>query len=231
MLGQPLMQTPEAIDFFAQPNVMRKLSLGDPEKLNGGTYGNAYNAVVNAHNAIGDGMTKVAALADDKTRTEVMRHAAAKTIAERTVVALQDTKANLEANAKRMNREATEAIEQRFAADPNRASIQSEIRGWIREQAKSPEGLAKIREAMKADAEVGAVLYHSPHFLLNLAPSVRDSMTLDAIEVHLPNAYKMLEGGIALNELAAKYPKAIDKVRRTFFNAALAAQAATRVEV
>jgi len=227
MMMTPLVKTPEATEFFQMPDTMRKIMLGDPAKLDD----SVYNSVVAAHNAVGEGMLKVAALTDDKTRNDVQRHAAARTIAERAVSFLDAAKTNLEANARRLHREATDEVERSFGADPNRASVQSEIRGWIRENAKSAEGLAKIREAMRTNAEVGAVLYHSPHFLLNLADSVRTGMMMDAIEIHMPKTHAKFEAGIALDEAAEKYPKAISKVRRTFFNLAVAEQAKSRVEV
>lgn len=231
MLGQPLLKTEEATEFFSQPETLRKVLLGDPERVSGPEFGGAYNSVVAAHNALGDGMTKIAALTQDKTRTEVQRHAAAQTVAERTVAQLAATEAHLKATAKHLQKEAEASVDEQFNVDPNRASLQSEIRGWIREQATKPEGLATIRNALKADREVAAVIYHSPHFLLGLAPDVRDNMRIDGIERHLPKAYKMIEGSIALNEAAAKYPAAIAKVRRTFFSKGLADQAASRVEV
>jgi len=227
MILLPLVQTPEANEFFAMPNVRRKIMLGDPDKLDK----SVYNFVVRAHNAVGEGITTIAALGSDKTRNDVQRHAAAKTIADRVTAILDETKGQIEANSKRLGREATDAINQSFGADPNRASIQSEIRGWVREQAKSPEGLAKIREAMTKTPEVGAILFHSPSFLLGLAENVRVSMMMDAVETHLPNAHAMLEASAALDTAAARYPDAIGLVHRSFFNPILAEQAASRVEV
>jgi hypothetical protein len=227
MILQPLVKSPEATELFSMPDTKRKIMLGDPDKLDSSVHA----VVVAAHNAVGDGRTKIAALVGDKTRNDVQRHAAARTVAERAIGVLESAQKQLSAQARRMNQDATDTVNQSFAADPNRASIQSEIRGWIREQAKSVEGLAKIREAMKASAEVGAILFHSPHFLLGLADSVRTSMMMDAIEKHLPKAHAMFEAGIALEGAAAKYPAAMATVRRTFFNPALADQAKTRVEV
>ena len=188
-------------------------------------------SLIGESNALGDGMTKIAALTQDKTRTEVQRHAAAQTIAEKTAAALAATEVTLKATAKQLQRDAEATVEQQFNVDPNRASLQSEIRGWIREQAAKPDGLSTIRNAMNEDREVAAVIYHSPHFLLGLALNVRDNMRIDAIEKHLPKAYKALETSIALNEAAAKYPVAVAKVRRTFFSKPLADQAASRVEI
>jgi hypothetical protein len=227
MLGQPLVQTEEATDFFSQPDVLRKVMLGDPDKVDE----TVRTAVVAAHNAVGNGMLKVAALTQDKTRTEVQRHAAAGTVAEQTAAALAQTQGLLNATADRLQREAGTMIEQTFALDANRASIESEVRSWVREQASKPEGLATIREAMKEDRTVATVLWHGPTFLLGLAPAVRENMRIDAIEYHVPKAYKALESSNALKETATKYTAAIAKVRRTFFSKALADQAATRVEV
>lgn len=227
MIALPLVKSPEATEFFQMPNTLRKIMLGDPEKLDA----SVYNFVVRAHNAVGEGITTIVALTNDKTRNDVQRHAVAKTVAERVTAILNETKGQIEANARRLSREATDTINQSFAADPNRASIQSEIRGWIREQAKTAEGLAKIREAMTENAEVGSIIFHSPHFLLGLADSVRVSMMMDAVETHLPKAHAMLEASAALEKAAAKYPDAISKVRRSFFNPVLAEQASSRVEV
>jgi hypothetical protein len=227
MTLQPLVQTPEATELFSMPDTARKLILGDPGKFEG----TAEHTIVAAHNVVGDAMVKISALREDKTRNDVQRHAAAKVIADRTLAALEDARGRIDAEGKRLQREATDTINESFGSDPNRAAIQSEIRGWIREQAKTPKGITKIREAMKANAEVGAILFHSPHFLLGLADSVRDNMMMDAIETHLPKAHAKLEKGMALCDLSNKYPAAITKVRRAFFNGAIAAQAASRVEV
>lgn len=152
-------------------------------------------------------------------------------IAQRTAEALSQSHTMLKATANQLAEQATAITEETLGVDPNRASLLSEIRSWVREQAAKPDGLITIREAMHADREVAAVIYHSPAFLLGLAPAVRENMRLDAIERHLPNACKMLETSASLTELAKKYPAAIEKVNRTFYNKAMAAQAARRVQV
>jgi hypothetical protein len=226
----PMLVQDEDAQYFAQQastEVGRKVLLGDREKLDE----HAWNAVTSAHDWLRDGVSKIGALVNDPTRNEVLKHEAAQKVAERTIAGIQQSLGVIESRARVLHTEAHEMVEKRFAIDPVRASIQSEIRGWIREQTKSEDGLNKIRQAMRSDPEVASVIYHSPHFLMNLAGNVRDNMRIEAIETHVPAAYKKLEASIALKDTAAKYPKAIAGVRRSFFNAGLAAKAAQRVEI
>jgi hypothetical protein len=224
-----LVQDEDAQHFVQQASmdVGRKVMLGDREKLD--KY--AWNAVTSAHDAIASGVKTVSALVDDPTRNDVLKHEAAKQVAERTISAIEQSQKVLQARANALEAEAHEMVERRFAIDPNRAGIQSEIRTWIREQTKSEDGLGNIRKLMNSEPEVAAVIYQSPAFLMNLAPEVRDNMRIDGIERHVPDAYKMLEASVALNDTAAKYPRAIAGVRRSFYNAGLAAKAAHRVQV
>jgi len=224
-----LVQDPDAQHFAQQATteVGRKVLLGDREKLD--DY--AHNAVTSAHGWLADGVKKIGALVNDPTRNDVLKHEAAKVVADRTIEGLQQTQKVLENRASTLHTEAHQMVEQRFTIDPVRASIQSEIRGWIREQSKNEDGLLTIRQAMRSDPEVACVIYHSPHFLMNLASNVRDNMRIEAIEAHVPAAYKKLEASIALADTAAKYPKAIAGVRRSFYNAGLAAKAAQRVQI
>jgi hypothetical protein len=224
-----LVQDPDAQHFAQQATteVGRKVLLGDRDKLDD----HVRTAISNAHGWLADGVQKVGALVDDPTRNDVLKHEAAKIVADRTIEGLQQSQKALENRAGALHTEAHQMVEQRFAIDPVRASIQSEIRGWIREQVKNEDGLLTIRQAMRSDPEVASVIYHSPHFLMNLASPVRDNMRIEAIEAHVPAAYKKLEASIALTDTAAKYPKAIAGVRRSFYNAGLAAKAAQRVQI
>ncbi|HEX3423025.1 MAG TPA: hypothetical protein VHS33_06460 [Sphingomicrobium sp.] len=226
----PMLVQDEDAQHFAQQaslEVGRKVMLGDQEKLDK----LAWNALTSAHDAMADGVQKIGRLVSDPTRNEVLKHEAAQQVAERTIATLDQTQKVLQARANALHTEAHEIVEQRFAIDPVRASIQSEIRGWIREQTKDEDGLVKIRQAMRSDREVASVIYHSPHFLMNLASDVRNNMRIDAIEAHVPDAYQKLEASIALSDTAAKYPRAIAGVRRSFFNAGLAAKASQRVQI
>ena len=101
----------------------------------------------------------------------------------------------------------------------------------INASAKGEVGYTKIREALKSNVEVAAVLYHSPPFLIGISDEVLMPIILDGIEVHLPNAYRLTEQGTALRALAAKYPQIMKSVKASFYNPAIAAKASLRVEV
>ena len=90
--------------------------------------------------------------------------------------------------------------------------------------------MLKIREAMK-DKNVAGVVMHSPSFLLDMNPANHSTLKFEILEQHLPDAYKKLADSVALRELPAKYDKAINSVRTSFYNPALAAKAKLRVEV
>ena len=224
-----LVKTPEAAKFMQMVSTKsgRKALLGDRTKYSSAIY----NDVTFSHGAVREGLAKVAALANDPTRTEVQKQDAAKQVADKTVSVLQRAKASIENASATMQRQASEMIEEQFKADPNRAAIHSEIRVWIREQAVQSDGITKIREAMKSNSEVTAVLYHSPHFLLGLPEKIRKNIIVDGIEAHQPSAYAMLEHSGELTALAAKYPRAIQGVESSFYVSAIAEQAKLRVEI
>jgi hypothetical protein len=125
---------------------------------------------------------------------------------------------------------ANEIIDESFRADPTREGIQSEIRSWIRDSARTEGGLAKVREAMDASPEVAAVLYHSPHFLLGITDATRSNMAVDGVIAHLPEAAKLMERSSALTKVAGAYGQTIRSVNASFFNSAVADQMRRRVE-
>jgi hypothetical protein len=86
----------------------------------------------------------------------------------------------------------------------------------------------KIRQAME-DKAVAAVVFHSPSFLLDIAPENHTKLRFEATERHVPAAYKMMTDSVALRELPAKYDKTISAVRGSFYLPPVAAQAAKRV--
>jgi hypothetical protein len=205
----------------------RKASLGDPQRFNT----DANNAIVYAHDALVDGLGKIEGLVRDPTRTEVSKHAAARAVAKKTIGVIQTSASSIKALGASLNRRAQEMVEEQFAVDPNRASIQSEVRGWIRETAKAEGGLSVIRKAMGESAEVAAVLFHSPNFLLGLAVEVQANLVADGIEKYAPKAFAMIAEADALSALAIKYEHVARAVDQSFYSSALADQAALRVEV
>ncbi|MDT8759221.1 hypothetical protein MZO42_10980 [Sphingomonas psychrotolerans] len=222
-----LVTTNTAQDFLRTMNtaVGRKAHLGDPAK-----HQVVLNSITAAHTAIEGGVETLARLADDPTRSEPEKHDAARVIATRTIEALERSRANIGANATKIEREATEAIEAQFAPNPNRAGIESEIRDWVRERAKAGD-VAAIKEEAKRTPEVAAVLYHSPRFLLGLAKETHESFVIDAIETHAPKQYAAITESGELMRLAERYSPIIKSVRSSFYNQALADTAKRRVEV
>ena len=223
-----LVESPQAESFMelASTNTGSAAFLGDPEQFEAG----AGPDIANASIALRQNVAKVAALKNDPTRTEVQKHEAAAVLAERTLTQLEKSKAAIESRANELWNSAVTQSELTFAPKSDRGTLDSEIRQYLREQAGKPEGMMKIREAMK-DKNVAGVVWHSPSFLLDINPANHQKLKVEALEQHLPDAYKKVVDSLALGELPAKYDKAINSVRTSFYNPALAAKAKLRVEV
>jgi hypothetical protein len=209
-----------------QIEARRTASLGDPAKYNG----EAYNAISRAHTALAEGLGTIAALVKDPIRTEVQKHDVAKKVADSVTATLEKSVSVFHGVARNLNTEATEAVQNAFAIDEKRTSIHSEIRGWIRETAKTEGGLATIRRELAKSAELVGVLFHSPHYLIALAEDVRAIMVADGIAKHVPKAGAKMAEADALSELAIRYGHVVTVVRRSFYSPALAEQAKLRVE-
>ena len=223
-----LVESPQAESFMelASTNTGCNAFLGEPEQFESG----AGPDIANAGIALRQNVAKVAALKNDPTRTEVQKHEAAAVLAERTVQALEKSKASIESRANELWNSAVTQSELTFAPKSDRGTLDSEIRQYLREQAGKPEGMMKIREAMK-DKNVAGVVWHSPSFLLDINPANHQKLKVEVLEQHLPDAYKKVVDSLALRDLPAKYDKAINSVRTSFYNPALAAKAKLRVEV
>lgn len=223
-----LVQTEVAGSFMelATTDTGAKAFLGDAEQFDS----QVGPAITAANIALRDAASKVAALVEDPTRTEVQKHEAAHQLAERTITQLAKTKAAIEARAEALYETGVTQAQMHFAPKADRGSLDSEIRAYIREQAGKGDGLLKVRQAME-DKDVAAVVFHSPSFLLNIAPENHMKLRFEATERHAPAAYKMMTDSVALRDLPAKYDKAINSVRSSFYNGTLAERAKLRVEV
>ncbi len=219
-------QQAESLMELASTNPGSNAFLGDPEQFESGVGPDIANAGI----ALRDNVAKVAALKNDLTRTEVQKNEAAAVLAERTVAQLEKSKASIESRANELWNSAVTQSELTFAPKSDRGTLDSEIRQYLREQAGKPDGMMKIREAMK-DKNVAGVVWHSPSFLLDINPANHQKLKVEVLEQHLPDAYKKVVDSLALRDLPAKYDKAINSVRTSFYNPALAAKAKLRVEV
>ena len=223
-----LVETPQAESFMelASTNTGSMAFLGDAEQFESGVGPDITNAGI----ALRQNVAKVAALKNDPTRTEVQKHEAAEVLAERTVQSLEKSKASIQSRIDELWNNGIAQSDIVFAPKSDRGTLDSEIRQYLREQAGKADGMLKIREAMK-DKNVAGVVMHSPSFLLDMNPANHQTLKFEILEQHLPDAYKKLTDSVALRELPAKYDKAINSVRTSFYNPALAAKAKLRVEV
>lgn len=203
----------------------RKTFLGDH-----GRHPAVMNFVTASHTAMEAAVEKLKRLADDPTRSEPEKHDAGRTLANRLIATLESSHGSMIGTARKMANDAAEAVEAQFAPNPIRAGLESEWRGWVREEA-SKGNVAAIREEMMRDPELAAVIYHSPRRLLGLADEVHGNFKTDVVEKHAPKHYKSLEESLAIEKMAEHYPMVIKSVRSSFYNNAVADKAKLRVEV
>lgn len=224
-----LVQTEAASSFLslAGTETGRKAFLGDPEKFDGGVGPD----ITNAHIALRDGVETIGRLLNDATRNDVQRHEAAGIVTVRTVEALKKAKAAIESRAELLYSDGVAQAEREFTPRASHASLESEIRAYVREQAKQPDGPAKVRAAMLESKDVAAVIFHSPGFLVGINPETHTKLRFEATEQWVPDSYKRMTDSIALRDLAPKFEKAINSVRSSFYNPAISAKASTRVQL
>lgn len=224
-----LVRDPAATSFLdtASVDTGLKAILGDPQAVDA----HVAPDVTSAHITLKDAVKKVAALVNDPTRTLVDKHIAAKQLADKVVSHLEKTKTALEAQREKLKASAMAQADVHLGPRSERAGLQSEIRSWVRDQAMTPEGLLHVKQAMQDNDDVAAVLWHSPSFLVGLAPSVHEELRIEALRSRRPDLYTNLSNSVGLAKLADKYAAAIRNVPRSFYNAEQAAQANKRVEI
>lgn len=224
-----LVKSPDASSFLDTAQIDSGLSamLGDPKA----TDAHVAPDIQSAHVTLREAAKKVAALVNDPTRTEVQKHAAAKELANKVTTHLEKSKAAIAQQAEKLKATALVQADLHLGPKPDRSALQSEIRSWVREQAKDPSNLPAIRAAMAENDDVAGVLWHSPSFLVGLAPSVHEGLRLEALQSRKPELYANLSNSVGLAKLAGKYEAAIRKVAPSFYTPTLAEQASKRVEI
>lgn len=226
-MKKPLVQDEFSIKFInaMKLDVHRRANLGDPA-----THKAVLNQVTAAHNAIAAGIETIEALGGDMTRSEPERHDAGRKVAVRTIEALQKSREGILNTANVMAKAASDAIEAQFAPDPTRAGLESEIRSWLREKSKAGD-VAAIKEQIAATPEVAAVIYHTPTFLTGLADDVHDMFRYQAMKYYAYKEVDIINESGELKKLSDNYPKIIASVKTSFYNAAIAQQVKSRVDV
>jgi hypothetical protein len=231
-----LVNTPEANEFVdnakleTQRNVMlgnlnrfRKDLKDDPE---------IYNRVSASHQCLERAAETITRLASDGSRNEVEKHAAAKKVADDTIVQLDNTRQSLIGLSESYMRGVDERLADVFKLPEGRSAIQSDIARWIRDEAKNGDGgYTNIREAVTSNSEFAKVLYHWPTQLLGLPHDQRLEFVNKAIKVWSPECLVAMERSEMLRETAEKYPATIAKVKASFYNVLKAAKIHQRVAV
>jgi hypothetical protein len=224
-----LVNDPAAVDFLDLANVPSGLNayLGDPDKSDPMIGADIKGAQIELQHAV----KKLQGLAVDPTRTDVQKHDAGKRLATKVIERLAATKTAIEKRAKEL--ESSAIADANFALGPraDKAGLHSEIRDYLLDQTRHPDGLAKIREALAESPDMAAVLWHSPRFLTGLPAESHEHMRIEALKSARPDLHANISNAIGLTKLAEKYVTAIGRVSRSFYNEQMAKQATRRVEV
>ena len=204
-----------------------KVLLGDPEHVDSMVKPEVLSAGIELRHAV----HKISGLTKDPTRNEVEKHIAAKALADKVVDKLTKTRTLLTKRSDQLRNESMAAADRDLGPNAERGVLHSEIRGWVREQGRTPEGMQTIRKALAESEDLASVLWHSPRFLLGLAESTHDTLRFEGLEVHRPALSAALGNSLALHETAEKFAKVIRKVPGAFYNPVVAKQSERRVEV
>lgn len=176
-------------------------------------------------------VAKVMALGNDETRMPADLHHTAKTIAEATALAIRTVSAEVKAKGEDMMLAGRDMAEEAFAPRPGYSQLDSEIRLWMKEKVKSPEGLGEVAQMLKQEPAIAGIVYHSPHYLLGIAKTIQAKWQAEAVSSHLPKAAQMLEDGDSLVALSKKYEGVVRDIHQSFYDQGTADKMKTRVEV
>jgi hypothetical protein len=229
-LTTQLVHNPEADQFFEVMGTAtgRQAFLGDPTTFPT----DVYNHISGANAAVEDAIKTVGRLVVDKTRNDVLKHEAAKIVYEKRLApALDAAHAAIVKTAGSLTEQANTLIAETFQPDPNRGYLDAEERAWIREQAKTENGYAAIRQEVETDPAFAAIFHHAKPRLLGVNPEFHERMRDVAVRNHLPKAQTMRDQSKALAELAPNYQSVKNGARVALFNQAVADQAGSRVDL
>ncbi|PKO86019.1 MAG: hypothetical protein CVU18_17130 [Betaproteobacteria bacterium HGW-Betaproteobacteria-12] len=225
-----LVNSPEAADFMVGmgSETRRKVALGDKAKFQGTA---AFNHISSAHNAVAEGIPKIAALAQDPTRTLVDQHHAARHVANGIYAVITQAQAGLEAEGRAFTKEGSGLINSVLVLDPSRNLFHNRILDWIEVQAGKPDGIKQIREAAKDNSEFVALLSLSPGYISALSASTRENIVEDGLQRFAPEGLAKIRQGQELTALAGKYAKFAKMLPVYTYNRELADQGNRRVEI
>lgn len=159
------------------------------------------------------------------------KHGIAKDLAERSSRAIEKVAGEIKAKVAHLQNRGAAMAEEAFAPRPGYSHLESEIRGWVREQVKTPEGMAKVSDLVKKDATVAGIIYHSPNYLTGINEATHKRMQIEAIERFMPDAYAAINESIELESLSERYEKSVRDIHASFYSPHLADKVSTRVEI
>ena len=224
-----LSQAPDATKFLQALSTKssRKVELGDPDAFTP----SPANYPLQAHETVEQGLKKVRSLADDKTRTLVQKHDAARQIVTAMCNTLEQCKAGIEKQAAALSQQFENEIAEALDVEKIGPKTYGLIVDWVRAQAKEPEGVSRIRQKVESDRDVAAVIFASKGFLLGLSDETSERLTETAYKKHAPGALPKYDRAQKLAKWAGKYPQVQRSLHASCYNKALADQVATRVEL
>ncbi len=112
------------------------------------------------------------------------------------------------------------------------APIEAQTISWVREAARTPEGMAAIAEAYRTDINVASVIFSTFHPLLGLSKDAHGKVCANIIDTHVPKAAAKMREGQELSNAVSRYAGVEAAVHRSFYSASVVTRAeATRVEV
>lgn len=224
-----LINTPSATAFLelAETNTGGKVMLGDHESIDPQAGSAALGAQTMLRNAIAD----IQALAKDVTRNEYEKHEAGRVLAWRVIEKIESAKETILRRSNELFAAAEGNAESGFTPKSGREQLDAETRQWIRDRAKEDDGMGRIRAELNSDKNFAAIIYNSPSYLLGINPQLHETMKFEAVQRHLPDAYKAYTQHVELSKIAEKYAKTAREVRLSFYNEAMAELASKRVLV
>lgn len=127
-------------------------------------------------------------LAKDETRNDVMKHAIAKELAERTSAIVRITRDNIARDAQRMQDDAVAEIKSVLGSKDH--AREREIRDWLRSTLASgnENAIAPVTSIAKRDVEVARSIYSAGFFLTGMSEQLHAVVKTNAVKQFVPGA-------------------------------------------
>ena len=170
-------------------------------------------------------------LAKDETRNDVMKHAIAKELAERTSAIVRITRENIARDAQRMEDDAMAEINSMLGSKDH--AREREIRDWMRAELASgrEDAIANVTSIAKRDVEVARSIHSAGFFLTGMSEQLHAVVKTNAVKQFVPGAADMLSESHAIQSKLSNWDKLSGEIHAAFYNPHIADRASTRVDV